>query len=87
MDNFASLYSIKKDNTRLVLEAIARSGSITKLDISEQTALSLMTVGKITSTLVETGIIVHEKNMSQKMNVSYCSIKKMVVCQMPAIMV
>ena len=66
MDNFASLYSIKKDNTRLVLEAIARSSSITKLEISEETSLSLMTVGKITSSLVEKGLIVHEKNISQK---------------------
>lgn len=66
MDNTASLYAIKKDNTRLVLEAIARKSSTTKLEISEETGLSLMTVGKIVSILVNTGIVVHEKNISQK---------------------
>ncbi len=66
MDNTTPLYSIKKDNTRLVLEAIARTSSTTKLEISEETGLSLMTVGKIVSILTTAGIVVHEKKISQK---------------------
>ena len=61
-----TLKSIKRENARLVLESIARTRHITKLQISEETGLSLMTVGKIVSMLGEAGIIVHGKNVAQK---------------------
>ncbi len=61
-----SLYSIKRENSQAVLEAIARYKNTTKLEISEETGLSLMTVGKIVSLLNESGIIMHEKNVQQK---------------------
>lgn len=61
-----SLQSIKRENAHAVLEAIARKRHITKLEISEETGLSLMTVGKIVSILGAGGIIVHGKNIAQK---------------------
>lgn len=61
-----SLKTIKQENARAVLESIARKKHITKLEISEETGLSLMTVGKIVSTLGAGGIIVHGKNIAQK---------------------
>ena len=61
-----SLHSIKCENTRSVLEAVARKKHITKLEISEITGLSLMTVGKIISVLGANGIILHSKSTSQK---------------------
>ncbi len=38
-----TLKSIKRENARKVLDAIARKSCITKLEISEETNLSLMT--------------------------------------------
>ena len=61
-----SLKSIKRENARMILEAIARKRHITKLEISEETGLSLMTVGKIVNILGASGIIVHGKNVAQK---------------------
>lgn len=61
-----SLHSIKRAHTLAVLKEIARKKHITKLEISEETGLSLMTVGKITSILGANGIITHGKNISQK---------------------
>ena len=61
-----SLHSIKRENTRAILEAVARKKHITKLEISEATGLSLMTVGKIISVLGANGIILHSKNVRQK---------------------
>ena len=60
------LSDIKKDNTRKVLDAIARKKYISKLEISEITGLSLMTVGKIVNSLGACGIITRSKNTSQK---------------------
>lgn len=60
------LSDIKKDNTRKVLDAIARKKYISKLEISEITGLSLMTVGKIVNSLGVCGIITRSKNTSQK---------------------
>ncbi len=57
-----SLQSIKRENAQLVLEAIARKKHITKLEISEETGLSLMTVGKVVSMLGAGGIIMHGKS-------------------------
>ena len=61
-----SLHSIKRENTLAVLEAIARKKHTTKLELSEETGLSLMTIGKIISILGANGIITHGKNVAQK---------------------
>ncbi len=61
-----SLKSIRRENARLVLEAIARKKHITKLEISEETGLSLMTAGKIVSVLGAGGIIMRGKSTEQK---------------------
>jgi len=61
-----SLQTIKRENAHAVLEAIARKRHITKLEISEETGLSLMTVGKVVNILGAGGIIVHGKNVAQK---------------------
>ena len=62
-----SLKSIKRENARLVLEAIARQNYMSKLDISNETGLSLMTVGKLINALGAGGIITRSTNMSQKL--------------------
>lgn len=61
-----SLKAMKREHARMVLEAIARKKHITKLEISEETGLSLMTVGKIVNMLGASGIILHGKNVLQK---------------------
>lgn len=61
-----TLSLIKRDHVRVVLEAIARKKHITKQEIAALTGLSLVTVGKITDTLGEADIIVHGKNVQQK---------------------
>lgn len=61
-----SLKSIKRENMRMVLETIARKKHITKLEISEETGLSLMTVGKIVNALGASGIILHAKYITHK---------------------
>lgn len=61
-----SLKSIRRENARLVLEAIARKKFITKLEISEETGLSLMTAGKLVSVLGAGGIIMHGKSVIPK---------------------
>lgn len=61
-----TLNLIKRDHVNAVLEAIARKQHITKQEISALTGLSLVTVGKITNTLGEAGVLVHGKNAEQK---------------------
>lgn len=61
-----TLSLIKRDHVRVVLEEIARKKHITKQEIAALTGLNLVTVGKITDTLGEAGIIVHGKNVQQK---------------------
>ncbi len=61
-----SLKSIRRENARLVLEAIARKKHITKLEISQETGLSLMTAGKLVSVLGAGGIIMRAMSTSQK---------------------
>lgn len=61
-----SLKSIRRENARLVLEAIARKKHITKLEISEETGLSLMTAGKLVSVLGAGGIIMRGMSTEQK---------------------
>lgn len=60
-----TLKSIKRDHVKSVLEAIARKKHITKLEISKETGLSLVTVGKITNMLGAAGVLVHGKNINQ----------------------
>ena len=61
-----SLKSIRRENARLALEAIARKKHITKLEIAEETGLSLMTAGKLVSILGAGGIITKSMSTSQK---------------------
>ena len=61
-----SLKHIRRENARLVLEAIARKKHITKLEISEETGLSLMTAGKLVSVLGAGGLIMRAKSVSNK---------------------
>ena len=61
-----SLNSIRRDNAKLVLEAISRKKHITKLEIANETGLSLMTVGKIINALGAGGIITHSMSNKQK---------------------
>ena len=61
-----TLKSIRKENARLALEAIARKKHITKLEISEETGLSLMTAGKLVSMLGASGIIMRGKSIALK---------------------
>lgn len=61
-----TLKSIKRDNVKAVLETIARNKHITKLEISHETGLSLVTVGNITKMLGAAGVLVHGKNVHQK---------------------
>lgn len=61
-----ALSDIKKENTRKVLDAIARKIHISKLEISEETGLSLMTVGKIVNSLGSCGLITRSKDLSPK---------------------
>lgn len=61
-----TLNLIKRDNVKAVLEAIARKQHITKQEIAVETGLSLVTVGKITNILGEAVVLVHGKNVNQK---------------------
>ena len=61
-----TLNAIRRDHVKAVLEAIARKQHITKQEISAQTGLSLVTVGKITNMLGAAGVLVHGKNVNQK---------------------
>lgn len=51
------LKNIKYENTKAILTAITLSKSTTRAEISEKTGLSLVTVGKIAESLIESGII------------------------------
>lgn len=61
-----TIKSVKRENVHAVLEAIARKKHITKLELSEETGLSLMTVGKIVNMLGASGIIMHAKYITHK---------------------
>ena len=61
-----TLKSIKRENARLVLEAIARKKHITKLEIAEETGLSLVTAGNLVSMLGTGGIIMRAKIISKR---------------------
>lgn len=61
-----TLADIKLENTRSALNAIAGHKNISKLEISRETGLSLMTVGKVVSVLYRSGIISRSVNETQK---------------------
>ncbi len=52
---------IKNENTKAIFNAIAMSSSISRAEISKQTGLSLMTVGKVADLLSKEGIVTQEK--------------------------
>ncbi|MBE6625770.1 MAG: ROK family transcriptional regulator [Ruminococcaceae bacterium] len=52
-----TLKNIKYENTKAIFSEITLSKSITRAEISEKTGLSLVTVGKIAESLIDTGII------------------------------
>lgn len=56
-----NLKSIKKESINAVFSVIAAGHDISRADISHATGLSLMTVGKVTDTLLEKNIIVQAK--------------------------
>ena len=60
-----TLKSIKQENAKAVLNAIAQKQYCTKLEISKETGLSLMTVGKIVSVLSSEGLLSRNKITSQ----------------------
>lgn len=51
------LKNIKYENTTAILTAITNSKATTRAEISEKTGLSLVTVGKIAESLIESGMI------------------------------
>ncbi len=51
---------IKKDHIRKVLGYITENKSVSRLNLSNVTSLSLMTIGKITDRLLNKGLIVYE---------------------------
>lgn len=61
-----TLKSIKRENSRLVLEAISRKKHITKSEIADETGLSLMTASNIVSLLGTGGIIMRAKTISKQ---------------------
>ncbi len=59
-----SLDSIRCDSIRRVFACIPQKGRIGRLEISEKTGLSLMTVGKITDMLLFKGVVEYQKSDS-----------------------
>lgn len=60
-----SLALIKKDSIRKIFGCITEKADISRLEISEKTGLSLMTVGKIADALSDKKIIVSEKTTAK----------------------
>ncbi len=60
-----TLKAIKLENVKAVLNAIAGERQMTKLEVSKETGLSLMTVGKITSILSAEGLLARSKSTGQ----------------------
>ncbi len=56
-----SLGSIKRDSIRRVFASIWRKELVSRLEISKETGLSLMTVGKIADALADKGVIIQQK--------------------------
>ncbi|MBQ7822252.1 MAG: hypothetical protein IJ391_08230 [Clostridia bacterium] len=59
-----SLEGIRHDSIRRVFACIPKKGQISRHEISGMTGLSLMTVGKITDTLLEKGVVTYAKSDS-----------------------
>ena len=56
-----SLGSIKRDSIRRVFAALRKKELISRLEISQEIGLSLMTVGKIADALADKGVIIQQK--------------------------
>ena len=56
-----SLGSIKRDSIRRVFACIRKKSLISRLEISKEIGLSLMTVGKIADALADNNIIIQQK--------------------------
>ena len=54
-----SLENIRHDSIRKIFGCITAAEQVSRLEISNDTGLSLMTVGKITDMLAEKGVIVY----------------------------
>lgn len=61
--NNISLKSIKYESIKAIFASIADTEKISRADISEQTGLSLVTVGKIADALLELGVISQVKEI------------------------
>ena len=73
-----SLGSIKRDSIRRVFACIKNKELISRLEISQQTGLSLMTVGKIADALAEKDVIIQQKGTTGSVGrkASYISLNK-----------
>ena len=68
------LRSIKIQNMMSVFNTIYTKGAVSRNDISAETALSLMTVGKIVDTFLERGVAVETKVQSAKVGRKACAV-------------
>lgn len=59
-----NLKSIKIDNVRSVFSSVTKNKTISRLDISEKTGLSRVTVGKIADALIMANILSEEKKIN-----------------------
>ncbi len=73
-----SLGSIKRDSIRRVFACIKKKELISRLEISKETGLSLMTVGKIADALADKNIIIQQKGTTGSVGrkASYISLYK-----------
>ena len=73
-----SLGSIKRDSIRRVFSCIKKSELISRLEISKEIGLSLMTVGKIADALADKNIIIQQKGTTGSVGrkASYISLNK-----------
>ncbi len=56
-----SLMSIKRESVKAIFKSVAEGDNISRSEISAQTGLSLMTVGKVVDALLELGVVCQEK--------------------------
>ena len=59
-----SLRSIKKESIKNIFNSITSTDKISRFEISRQTGLSLMTVGKVVDALLSIGVVKQEKEQS-----------------------
>ena len=73
-----SLGSIKRDSIRRVFACIKKKECVSRLEISKETGLSLMTVGKIADALADKSVITQQKGITGTVGrkASYISLNK-----------